>query len=146
MFTRVDHIGIAVRDIEASILELKKLGPIVRGEREDVPVNKVQAVMVSMGDVPIEYIEATSDDSTVAKFIEKRGEGVHHIAYRVVDIDAALKTCEEQGFRLLDKVPRTGYADSRVAFLHPKSTGGVLTELVERKPPHDVPPYEPIEE
>lgn len=142
MFTRVDHIGIAVNNIAEALATLQKTGGIVVGAREDVPANQVEAVMVAAGDAPIELISPTSPESTVAAFLQKRGEGLHHIAYRVDNIDEALKECERQGFKLIDKVPRNGYAHSRVAFLHPKSMFGVLTELVERKPGHDVPPYE----
>lgn len=145
MFTRVDHIGIAVNDIEAAVALLRKTGNIVLGSREQVPSNQVEAVMVAAGDAPIELITPTSPDSTVAAFIAKRGEGLHHVAYRVDDIDAALKQCEAEGFKLIDKTPRHGYAGSRVAFLHPKSMFGVLTELVEREPGRDVPPYDPVE-
>jgi len=143
MFTRIDHIGIATKNIEEAVRTLEKTGKMVLGKRELIPSNQVEAVMVAAGDAPIELIQPTSPESTVAAFIEKRGEGLHHIAYRVDDIDAALKECGAQGFKLIDKVPRHGYAESRVAFLHPKSMFGVLTELVERRPGHDVPPYDP---
>jgi len=141
MFTRIDHIGIAVNSLGEAVATLRKTGPILVGELEQVPANQVEAVMVASGDAPIEFIQPTSPESTVAAFIAKRGEGLHHIAYRVDDIDAALAHCEAQGFKLIDKKPRHGYAGSRVAFLHPKGFNGVLTELVERKAGEDVPPY-----
>ncbi|MBI3736428.1 methylmalonyl-CoA epimerase, partial [Candidatus Sumerlaeota bacterium] len=141
MFTRIDHIGVAVRNIEEALATLRKTGGIVVGKEELIPSNQVKAVMVAAGDAPIELIQPTSPESTVAAFLEKRGEGLHHVAYRVANIDAALKECETQGFKLIDKVPRHGYAESRVAFLHPKGMFGVLTELVERKAGHDIPPY-----
>lgn len=143
MFTRIDHIGVAVRSIEEAVKILELAGPIALGKRESVPANQVEAVMVAAGDAPIEFIEPTSAESTVAAFLEKRGEGLHHVAYRVEDIDAALRACQERGLRLIDKAPRHGYAGSRVAFIHPKSMSGVLTELVERKSGADVPPYDP---
>jgi methylmalonyl-CoA epimerase len=142
MFKQVDHIGIATRDIEASLATLKKMGPVTVGAREAVPAYQLEALMVVAGDVPIELIQPTSPDSTIAAFIEKRGEGVHHIAYRVADVAAALAHCVAQGLRPIDAAPRHGYADSRVAFLHPKSTLGMLTELVERPAGKDEPPYE----
>lgn len=143
MFTRVDHIGIATRNIAGAIENLRKLGPLVLGKRESVPANGVEAVMAAAGDAPIEFIEPVTPESTVAAFIEKRGEGLHHIAYRVENIDEALETCRAQGFKLVDQKPRHGYAGSRVAFLHPKSCGGVLTELVERPAGTEIPPYDP---
>ncbi len=143
MFTKIDHIGIATRNIEAAIQILRKTGPLVIGKRELIPSNQIEAVMVAAGESPIELIQPTAPESTVSAFLEKRGEGLHHVAYRVENIDAELKQCAEQGFRLIDQTPRHGYAGSRVAFLHPKSFFGVLTELVERKPGHDVPPYDP---
>lgn len=142
MFKKIDHIGIATRNLESAVETLLKTGGIVLGKIEEVPAFKVRAIMVAAGEAPIELVEATSPDAGVAKFIESRGEGLHHVAYRVDDIDAALAKCRAQGFKLIDEKPRTGYAESRVAFLHPKSALGVLTELVERRPGHDIPPYE----
>lgn len=142
MFTRIDHIGIAVRSLEEAVATLARTGGVVVGARESVPANQVEAIMVAAGDAPIEFIQPTSPESTVATFLEKRGEGLHHVAYRVDDIDAALAACVAQGFRAIDAKPRHGYAGSRVAFLHPKGFNGVLTELVERPAGKDVPPYE----
>jgi methylmalonyl-CoA epimerase len=144
VFTRIDHLGIAVRDVEAAIALLEKTGVLARGSRESVPANQVEAVMVAAGDAPIEFIEPTSPESPVARFIEKRGEGLHHVAYRVQNIDVALRICADQGFQLIDKQPRHGYAGSRVAFIHPRSMSGVLTELVEREAGRDVPPYDAL--
>ena len=143
MFTTIDHIGVATPDIDAALKVLEKTGPLVLGERESIPAFGVKAIMVAAGGAPIELIEPDSPESNIAKYLEKRGEGVHHIAYRVDDIDAALARCREQGFRLIDEQPRPGYADSTVAFIHPKSVLGILTELVQREPGHDVPPYAP---
>ncbi|HOE96661.1 MAG TPA: methylmalonyl-CoA epimerase [Candidatus Sumerlaeota bacterium] len=141
MFKQVDHIGIATRDIDASIATLRKLGPLVVGEREVIERYQLQAVMVRTGDVPIELIQPTSSESNIAAFIDKRGEGVHHVAYRVADVAAALKQAEAEGFRLIDQAPRPGYGGSQVAFLHPKSVLGMLTELVQREAGKDEPPY-----
>lgn len=143
MFTRIDHIGVATRSIEKALGELQKTGALVLGKKEVIEAFQVRALMVASGDAPIELIEPTSDESNVAGFLDRRGEGLHHVAYRVDDIEAALKTLADQGFRLIDEKPRHGYADSRVAFVHPKSMFGVLTELVEREPGRDVPPYDP---
>lgn len=143
MFETVDHIGIATADIGQALETLGKTGPLTLGKEEVIESFGVKAVMVSAGSVPIEFVEPLGDDSGVAKFLKKRGEGVHHIAYRVADIDAALETLRSQGFRLIDEKPREGYGRSRVAFVHPKSFLGVLTELVERELGKDVPPYDP---
>lgn len=143
MFKTIDHLGVAVAKIEPALETLKKAGPVVVGKEEVIPAFGVRAIMVATGDgVPIEFIEPTSESSNVAKFIAQRGGGLHHVAYRVEDIDAALASLESQGFNLIDKKPRTGYAESRVAFVHPKSFFGVLTELVQREKGHDVAPYE----
>lgn len=143
MFEQVDHIGVATRDIEAALKVLEKTGPLTLGKPEVIEAFGIKAVMVCDGKVPIELIEPVDPDSGVAKFIEKKGEGIHHIAYRVGDIDAELEHFREQGFKLIDQKPRHGYADSRVAFIHPKSVLGMLTELVEREPGKDVAPYDP---
>ena len=143
MFLHIDHIGIATNDIDAALATLKKTQPLRLGKREVIESFGVKAVMVAAGGAPIELIEPSSADSGVAKFIEKKGEGVHHVAYRVADIDAAIATLREQGFRLIDEKPREGYAGSRVAFVHPKDICGVLTELVEREPGKDEAPYDP---
>lgn len=143
MFTQIDHIAIATKDIDAALETMKKLGPVQLGAVEDLSETQgVKAIMLMSGGVPIELIQPTSEDSTVARFIEKRGEGLHHIAYRVADIDAALKHCEEQGLELIDKTPRHGYAGSKVAFLHPRATLKMLSEIVERPAGHDEAPYE----
>ena len=143
MFERVDHIGIAVRNLEQALETMRKACEPRLGKIEVVPRFKVRAIMIAAGDAPIELVEPTDADSGVAKFLETRGEGVHHIAYRVKDIGAALAQCRAAGLRAIDETPREGYAESRVAFLHPKGLLGVLTELVERRPGHDVPPYDP---
>lgn len=143
MFLEVDHIGIATNDIDHALEVLERTGPIDLGKTEIIESFGIKAVMVKAGEVPIELVQPIKEDSGVAKFIAKRGEGLHHIAYRVEDIDATLKSFKENGFDLIDKEPREGYAHSRVAFVHPKSVLGMLTELVERKPGMDIPPYDP---
>jgi len=143
MFESVDHIGIATADIDKAIETLAKVGPITLGKEEVIEAFGVKAVMVAAGSVPIEFVQPLSDDSGVGKFLKNRGEGVHHIAYRVSDINAALETLKSQGFRLIDEKPREGYAGALVAFVHPKSVLGTLTELVQRESGKDVAPYDP---
>lgn len=144
MFELIDHIGVAVNKIEPALAVLRKAGPVKLGKEEIIPAFGVRAVMAAAGKgVPIEFIEPTSEDSNVAKFLKQRGEGLHHVAYRVADIEASLAALADQGFALIDKNPRHGYADSRVAFVHPKSFVGILTELVQRDPGRGTPPYDP---
>ena len=131
MINKIDHIGIAVRDLDAQkqfycdVMGLECLGT------EEVPDQKVTVAMFPVGEVRIELLQPTSDDSPIAKFIEKRGEGIHHIAYQVTDIENNLKKLEEKEIRLIDKEPRVGAGGHKIAFLHPKSTSGVLTEICE---------------
>lgn len=131
MFDRIDHVGVAVEDLdEALTLYRDRLG--MREEhRETVEQFDVEAVLLEIGDGHVELLRPTSDDSAVGRFLARAGAGVHHVAYRTDDIDAALESAREAGLRLIDEEPRIGIRGSRVAFLHPKSTGGVLTELVE---------------
>jgi methylmalonyl-CoA/ethylmalonyl-CoA epimerase len=143
MFKTVDHIGIATNSIDKSVEILQKLGPTELGELEVIERYKLKARMVKAGEVPIELIEPLSPESNIAGFIEKKGEGLHHIAYRVDDIAAALEHCRREGFKLIDEQPRHGYAEALVAFVHPKSVLGMLTELVQREPGKDQPPYAP---
>lgn len=141
MFQQVDHIALAVKDLDAALATVKKLGTVVVGEEELIAKDNLKAVMVRVGEATIELIMPLGPDSTVAKFIEKKGEGFHHIAYRVADVAAALKHCEAEGIRLVDQQPRVGYAECHCGFLHPKSTLGMLTELVQRDPGRDQSPY-----
>lgn len=144
MFEHVDHIGIATRDIDRALEVLEKMGgPIKLGKTEVIESFGVKAIMVAAGEVPIELVQPLNAQSGVARFIDTKGEGVHHIAYRVENIDKALQSFQDKGFQAIDKMPREGYAHSRVAFIHPKSFLGVLTELVQREPGKDVPPYDP---
>jgi methylmalonyl-CoA epimerase len=131
LFGRIDHIGIAVNDLDAAV-ELYGGGfDMAEQHRETVEEQGVEAILLEVGEGHIELIKPLSPDTGVAKFIERNGEGMHHIAYQVEDIDEALSRVREAGMRLIDQEPRIGIRGSRVAFLHPKSTGGVLTELVE---------------
>lgn len=128
---KIDHIGIATRGIEeiASIYR-DALGLSV-AETEEVPSQKVRVAMLPVGESRLELLEATSDDSPISKFLAKRGPGVHHVAFNVPDIRAALAELKARGTRLIDEEPRAGAGGCLVAFVHPSSTGGVLIELVE---------------
>jgi len=126
---KINHIGIAVKNIEASIpLYRDVLGMAFEGS-EEVVEQKVRVAFLAVGESRIELLEPTSPDSPVAKYIEKNGEGIHHIAYEVADIEASLAELKAKAVRLVDAQPRGGAHGTRIAFLHPRSTGGVLTEL-----------------
>jgi methylmalonyl-CoA epimerase len=128
MIKKVSHIGIAVKDLDEGIALYQKLGLTLEGV-EEVPSQMVKVAFFPVGDTRIELVAPTSEDSPVAKFIEKRGEGVQHIAFAVDNLEEALKETEEKGIRLIDKTPRPGAHKADIAFLHPKSTLGVLMEL-----------------
>ncbi|HDP79844.1 MAG TPA: methylmalonyl-CoA epimerase [Spirochaetes bacterium] len=132
MVLKVDHIGIAVSNLEESKKIYEALGLKAKGE-EVVEEQKVKVVFFPVGDSEVELLESTSPDGPIARFIEKNGQGVQHIAFRVPDIEAALEKMKAQGVRLVDEKPRYGAGGAKIAFLHPKSTGGVLIELCERK-------------
>lgn len=132
MVKHISHIGIAVKDLEAGIAFYEKLGLKLEGI-EEVPSQKVKVAFLPCGDTRIELLAPTADDSPVAKFIEKRGEGIQHIAFAVQDLPAALRQCETQDIKLIDTEPRPGAHDADIAFLHPKSTLGVLIELCKEK-------------
>lgn len=131
--TVVDHIGIAVHSIDEALSFWQNTLGIECTGVEEVAEQKVKTAFLPLGDTEIELLEATSDDSPVAKFIEKRGEGIHHLALRVDDLEAALAELKEKGMRLIDETPRYGAGGTRIAFVHPKATGGILLELSERK-------------
>lgn len=129
MLKKINHIGIAVKNLEASIPFYRdQLGMTFEGT-EEVTEQKVKVAFLQIGASRIELLEPTADDSPVAIFIEKKGEGTHHIAYEVDDIVAAIADLKEKGIRLIDETPRHGAHHSLIAFLHPKATGGVLTEI-----------------
>jgi methylmalonyl-CoA/ethylmalonyl-CoA epimerase len=131
VLSTIDHVGIAVDDIdEALALYRDVLGmPLVH--RETVKEQGVDAVLLDVGDSHVELLQPLHPDTAVGKYLSKRGPGLHHVAYRVADIEQALSALAAAGMRLIDERPRTGIRGSRVAFLHPSSTGGVLTEIVE---------------
>ncbi len=134
MIKHISHIGIAVRDLEEGIAFYEKLGLTLEGV-EEVPSQKVKVAFFPCGDTRIELLAPTSEDSPVAKFIEKKGEGIQHMAFAVDDLPAALAKAEEYGIRLIDKEPRPGAHHADIAFLHPKSSMGVLIEFC-KEPEH----------
>lgn len=133
MFTKIAHIGIAVKDLDASVELFGKLFGKGADRIESAAEHKVQAAMFSVGESRIELTEATDQESPIAKFIEKRGEGVHHVSFVVDDIKREMARLNDLGFQLIDDKPRLGADGCYVAFLHPKSTNGVLIELSQKK-------------
>ena len=129
----IDHIGIAVSNIQESLSFWQASLGIEPHGIEEIADRKLRTAFLPVGDTNIELLEATGAESTIAKFIEKRGEGLHHIAIRVDDIDAALAELKAKGVQLIDETPRNGAGGARIAFVSPKSTHGVLLELCERK-------------
>jgi methylmalonyl-CoA/ethylmalonyl-CoA epimerase len=129
----IDHIGIAVGDLDQSLAFFKDALGLELDAPEDVPAQRVRAHFLQAGEAAIELVEPTSDDSPIAKFISKRGAGIHHLALRVDDIVAALAELKAKGVRLIDETPRPGAHNSLVAFIHPSSAHGVLVELKQVK-------------
>ena len=130
--TRVDHIGIAVKSIAESLKVYEAMGLKSVGV-EEVAEQKVRVAFLPLGEAEIELLESTSPDGPVAKYIEKNGEGIQHLALRVDNLEAALAEMKAKGVRLIDEKPRYGAGGARIAFVHPRSTGGVLLELSERE-------------
>jgi methylmalonyl-CoA epimerase len=131
VFTRVDHIGVAVEDLDAALALYEGDYGMTLVHREVVTEQGVEAVLLDVGENHVELLAPLGPDTPVGKFLAKRGPGMHHVAYQVTDIEAALSSLRDAGVRLIDERPRTGIRNSRVAFLHPKSSGGVLTEIVQ---------------
>lgn len=133
MIKKIDHLGIAVKDLDASVaFYTEALGLVCEGT-EEVASQKVRTAFFACGEVHLELLEPTAVDSPIAKFLEKHGEGIHHIAYKVDDIEQQLSDVSAKGVRLIHETPIDGAGDKLVAFLHPKSTGGVLTEFCQSK-------------
>ncbi len=126
---KIEHIGIAVNDIEQSNKLFKKLFNKPSYKMEEVESEGVKTSFFMLGDSKIELLQATSPNSAIAKFIEKKGEGMHHIAFEVDDIDFEISRLKKEGFKMIHDVPKLGADNKRIAFLHPKSTNGVLVEL-----------------
>ena len=131
MFAQIDHVGVAVEDLDAAIALHERAYGLALAHREVVEEQGVEAVLLDVGENHVELLSPLGEDTPVGKFLAKRGPGLHHVAYQVTDIDAALAGLREAGVRMIDEQPRTGIRSSRVAFLHPSASGGVLTELVE---------------
>ncbi|SFL14406.1 methylmalonyl-CoA epimerase [Proteiniphilum acetatigenes] len=129
--THIEHIGIAVKSIEEQLPYYEGILGLKCYNIETVEDQKVKTAFFMVGQTKIELLEPTDEESTIAKFIEKKGEGIHHIAYATENVNEALKEMEDKGVRLIDREARGGAEGLRIAFLHPKSTGGVLTELCE---------------
>jgi methylmalonyl-CoA/ethylmalonyl-CoA epimerase len=129
MTNKINHIGVAVRSIDAAAPFYRDVLGMTFEGTEVVAEQKVKVAFFSVGESRIELLEPTADDSPVAKFLEKNGEGTHHVAYEVDDLVATLAQLKAAGVRLIDEVPRCGAHGTRIAFLHPKASGGVLTEL-----------------
>lgn len=129
MITKIDHLGIAVRSLDETVPYYEKALGLTCAHREEVPSQKVRTAFFEVGEVHLELLEPTAPDSPIAKFLEKNGEGVHHIAFASSDIHAQLKNAAAAGTRLIHEQPFEGAAGKLVAFLHPKSTHGVLTEI-----------------
>ena len=134
MKATIDHIGIAVGDLEASLRFFRDALGLELDAPEEVPSQRVRAHFLQAGEAALELVEPTADDSPIAKFVAKRGPGLHHVALRVDDIVAALAELKAKGVRLIDEVPRPGAHNSLVAFIHPSSTHGVLVELKQVAP------------
>ena len=131
MFGRIDHIGVAVDDLDGAIELYRDSFGMREQHRETVEAFDVEAVLLEVGEGHVELLKPLSAESGISKFLERNGPGLHHVAYQTRDIDSALEQVKAAGLELIDQEPRTGIRGSRVAFLHPKATGGVLTELVE---------------
>lgn len=131
--THIEHIGIAVENLEEAIIYYEKVLGLECYAIEEVTDQKVKTAFFKVGDTKIELLESTDSDGPIGKYIEKRGPGMHHLAFAMEDVSTALKDAEENGIRLIDKVPRDGAEGLKIGFLHPKSTLGVLTEFCGNK-------------
>ena len=136
MFARVDHIGVAVEDLDAAIALHAETYDMDLVHREVVEEQGVEAVLLDVGEGHVELLRPLSDETPVGRFLAKRGPGLHHVAYQVTDVQATLATLRDRGLQLIDEQPRIGIRGSRVAFLHPASSGGVLTEIVQPAEAH----------
>jgi methylmalonyl-CoA epimerase len=131
MFAQIDHVGVAVEDLDEAIALHERAFGLALAHREVVEEQGVEAVLLDVGDGHVELLRPLQPDTAVGRFLATRGPGLHHVAYRVDDIESALDALRDRGLQLIDETPRVGIRDSRVAFVHPRSTGGVLTEIVQ---------------
>lgn len=129
MLKKINHIGVAVKNLEETKAFYRDILGLKLEREEELPDQKLKVAMFSIGEVHIELLEATSPESTIAKFIEKKGPGLHHVAFETDGIIDEIKHLEEDGVQMIDKTPRNGAHNTKIAFLHPKSTFSVLTEL-----------------
>ena len=137
MLSAVDHVGVAVEDIEAALAIYRDTLGMPLVHRETVEEQGVDAALLDVGDSHVELLQPLGPDTGVGRFLARRGPGLHHVAYRVESVEETLKMLSAAGVRLIDERPRTGIRGSQVAFIHPSSTGGVLTEIVQPGPaPH----------
>ncbi len=132
MLEKIDHLGVAVKSIEQALEFYQNTLGVEPTGVEEVPSQKVKVAFLPVGESNIELLEATSEDSAIAKHIEKRGEGIAHLAFKVDNIEVALSTLKEKGVRLINETPQPGAHGAKIAFIHPKSTNGILIELCER--------------
>ncbi|MBU5257270.1 methylmalonyl-CoA epimerase [Tissierella praeacuta] len=132
MVGKVDHIGIAVKNLNETLRFYEDILGMKSVNEEVVEEQKVKVAFLPIGDTEVELLESTEEDGPIAKFIEKKGEGIQHIAYRVDDIEKAIEEMKEKGIKMIDEKPRYGAGGAKIAFLHPKSTFGVLIELCQR--------------
>ncbi|NTW05324.1 MAG: methylmalonyl-CoA epimerase [Peptococcaceae bacterium] len=133
MTIKIDHIGIAVKSIADALAFYQDTLGIKLSKIEEVSEQKVRVAFLPVGDIKIELLESTSEDGPVARFIEKNGEGVQHVAFQVENIEETLKELKKSGVRLIDEMPRIGANGSKIAFIHPKASFGTLIEICERK-------------
>ena len=131
MFGRIDHVGVAVEDLDSAIALYGERFEMALAHREIVAEQGVEAVLLDVGENHVELLRPLGEETPVGRFLARKGPGIHHVAYQVADIDDVLESLRQAGMRLIDEHPRVGIRGSRVAFLHPAATGGVLTELVE---------------
>ncbi|MGH2957932.1 MAG: methylmalonyl-CoA epimerase [Solirubrobacterales bacterium] len=136
MLDRIDHIGVATGDLEAAIALYEGTMGMPVAHRETVTSQGVEAVLLDVGEGHVELLSPLGPDTPVGKYLSKKGPGLHHVAYSVADIEDALSRLSDAGLELIDEQPRAGIRDSKVAFLHPRSTGGVLTEIVQPAEAH----------
>ncbi len=136
VLNRIDHVGLAVEDLDSSLALYRELFELDVAHREVVEEQGVEAVLLDVGENHVELLAPLGPETPVGKFISNRGPGLHHVAYQVDDIDSTLASLEEAGLRLIDRQPRTGIGASRVAFVHPKAAGGVLIEIVQPAAAH----------
>lgn len=131
MFSRIDHIGVAVEEIEPALDLYRDSFQLTVAHREVVEEQGVEAVLLDVGENHVELLAPLGPQTPVGRFLARQGPGLHHVAYQVADIDATLDACRQAGLELIDQQPRTGIRGSRVAFVHPRATAGVLTEIVQ---------------